>query len=113
MEEGVKSDKVEQLVFLVQKRVGKPMSVNVTQAIIESFGIREIDVQNDYGFPSIANLSKVVYSKILERYSDKVQVEKNDILSIKLTKEDIKDFFKDYLIGIFYVFPIFFKSFVL
>ncbi|POR18014.1 hypothetical protein BWK58_14840 [Flavobacterium columnare] len=64
----LKNDKVEQLVFLVQKRVGKPMSVNVTQAIIESFGIREIDVQNDYGFPSIANLSQVVYKKLLKRY---------------------------------------------
>ncbi|MET2995301.1 hypothetical protein ABXT01_05090 [Flavobacterium columnare] len=111
MNEELENDKVEQLVFLVQKRVGKPMSVNVTQAIIESFGIREIDVQNDYGFSTIANLSQVVYGKILERYKDKIVVEKKDRVSINLTKEDLKYFFKDYLVGIFYVLPIFFQVF--
>ena len=104
-------DKIEQLSFLVQQRVGKPMSVNVTQAIIESFGIREIDVEADYGYSTISKLSVVVYEKILTRIQYLPSDNFNPIEIKRFNRKDLKQFIKDYLIGIFYVFPIFFQVF--
>lgn len=102
------SQKIEVLAFQVQEKIGKPLGINVVQAIIESFGIREIDVKEDYDVISMQELAKIVYEKLLIRTQNHITVSDNG-LNYKITFQDFKVFLKSFFIGIFYVFPIFFQ----
>lgn len=53
------------LIVAVKERNGKPINVNVVAASIESFGIRDVDVKDDYGFDDIFDLSRYIYIKVL------------------------------------------------
>ena len=52
---------IAKLVVAVKERNGKPVNVYVVAATIESFGIRDVDVKEDYGFDDIFQLSKYIY----------------------------------------------------
>lgn len=101
-------DKIEQLTFQVQQKVGKPMSINVARAIIESFGIRDIDIAKDYGVESISVLSEIVYDKLLKRNKNEKNSETIE-LDYSFNIKDIWIFIKNFSVGLFYVFPIFFQ----
>jgi hypothetical protein len=95
------------------EKVGRPVNVHVTRSVIESFGVRKIDVFNDYGFMTIEELSKHIHNRIintLEKKSGKTKgndIEYNtDYFSTRL-----KVFVKDYSLGLFHMLPIFLQVF--
>lgn len=53
----------------VQSLMGNPVSVWAVAATIESLGIREKDVRNEYGYESIFQLSEQIYSNLKEEIS--------------------------------------------
>ena len=58
------SQKLHELITNVRERNGKPVNVYVVYATIESFGVREVDVKEDYGFNSIEHLSRYIFNKL-------------------------------------------------
>jgi len=57
-------DSVAELKTKVKELVGNPLSAWAVAATIESLGVREIDVQNDYGYDSIFKLAQQIYSEL-------------------------------------------------
>lgn len=101
----------------VKDKVGKPVSVRVVTATIESFGIRDIDVPDDYGFESIKSLADYIFKEINissdyssiknikeqeAEYNDRNSIQLSDYMSVKA-----KLFAKYYPLGIFHLLPFF------
>ncbi|MEM0542335.1 hypothetical protein WFZ85_06880 [Flavobacterium sp. j3] len=65
-------DNIEFLMHNIKDKVGKPVSTRVVMATIESLGIRDIDVPEDYGFESIKSLAEYIFREInaLPDYKD-------------------------------------------
>ncbi|MFV8280383.1 exopolysaccharide Pel transporter PelG [Christiangramia marina] len=62
---------VAHLIIAIKDRNGKPVNLNVVIATIESLGIREVDVEKDFGFDSILNLANYIYKVFgLKAYND-------------------------------------------
>ncbi|WP_394757932.1 hypothetical protein [Flavobacterium sp.] len=104
----IAENKIDILAFQIKERIGKSVSVNVTQAIIESFGIRQVDVLSDYGIPTIEELAQVVHQNLEKRNHENVLTDDNPVPKVKKIT-NVKNFLKDYITGIIHVFPIFFQ----
>lgn len=83
------------LIEMIREKIGKPVSINVVEATIESFGIRECDTQEDYGFATLEELAANIYQTIYDAPDSK---------SLKNAKEQEQEFlepirrkFSDYL----------------
>ena len=57
-------ENINLLMQSIKERIGKPVSSRVVMATIESLGIRDIDVPNDYGFESIKHLAEYIFKEI-------------------------------------------------
>jgi len=58
------SENIKILIHNVKDKIGKPVSSRVVAATIESFGIRDIDTQIDFGVSNIQDLSIYVYKQL-------------------------------------------------
>jgi len=108
---------VAKLIVAVKERNGKPINVNVVAASIESFGIRDVDVKDDYGFNDIFDLSQYIYKSLdfkafanLKNNKQRVAEFKNRrklALTDYITAKNSKRFLYDYLAGLLHLFPVF------
>ena len=101
----------------IHKKIGRPVSDRVVAATIESFGIRDIDVREDYGLDSITELSSYIYKKLthssLKSKGDVKRTEAN--ASTDPQRLPLSDYFSVknrlfvnyYPLGIFHLLPIF------
>lgn len=109
-------ENMESLILNIKDKVGKPVSTRVVMATIESLGIRDIDVPEDYGFESIKSLADYIFKEInsLPDYSEIKNVKEqeenknqktiqvSDYLSVKA-----RLFAKHYPLGILHLLPVF------
>lgn len=58
------AQRIEALLEAIKERNGKPVNVRVVAATMESFGLRDIDIQTDYNFDSIIELAHYLFNKI-------------------------------------------------
>jgi uncharacterized membrane protein len=70
-----------------KERNGKPVNLNVVIATIESLGIREIDVQKDFGFESILHLAEYIYKIISLKAYNNLKNDKQRIAEAKNYKK--------------------------
>ncbi|WP_339648259.1 hypothetical protein [uncultured Salegentibacter sp.] len=108
---------IAKLVVAVKERNGKPVNVYVVVATIESFGIREIDAKEDYGFESIMHLSNYIYKAYdaitlanLKNNNQRVaeaKTYKRLALTEYITTKNTKRFLVDYTSGLLHLFPVF------
>ena len=103
------------LVEAIKERNGKPVNVRVVHACIESLGIRDVDVKDDYGFESIADLSEYVFEilnnpaqeQLKNKQQLKEELKESEILYLSAyTWVRQKLFVQDYSKGIFHLLPI-------
>lgn len=107
---------IKSLIENTKDKIGKPVSVQVVAATIESFGIREKDTMQDFGFLSIQDLADLVYyelttdpvhlgaKNIKEREVEETQpktIQVSDYLRVKT-----KIFAEYYSLGIFHLLPV-------
>lgn len=93
---------------------GKTVNVRVVIATIESLGIREVDVPNDYGLLSIYELAAYIHKHIASpefinlKNEAQAHTEKEDltILLNAYTVVRTKNFVKDYSTGLFHLMPV-------
>jgi hypothetical protein len=110
------NENIKILIDNVKDKIGKPVSSRVVAATIESFGIRDIDTENDYGVASIQELSLYIYRQLttvkehkeslnakekeaFNRHPETISI--SDYLSVKT-----KIFVQYYPLGIFHLLPI-------
>ena len=62
--EEVKETNLNELTIKVKELIGNPLSVWAVAATIESLGIRDIDAKTDFGFESVFDLAKVVFTDL-------------------------------------------------
>ena len=109
---------IAKLVVAVKERNGKPVNVYVVVATIESFGIREVDVKEDYGFDSILDLSHYILraynSAIFANLKNNNQriaeakTFKRLALTEYITNKNNKRCIFSYSAGLLQLFPVFF-----
>jgi hypothetical protein len=114
---------IAKLVVAVKERNGKPVNVYVVAATIESFGIREKDVKEDYGFESIIHLSNYIYKTYdapalanLKNNNQRIAEAKNYkrlALSNNITSRNVKRFITDYSSGLLHLFPVLLQVFAI
>jgi len=107
---------IKSLIENTKDKIGKPVSSQVVAATIESFGIREKDTMQDFGFLSIQDLADLVYyelttdqihmgaKNIKEReveHSQPRTIQVSDYLRVKA-----KIFAEYYSLGIFHLLPV-------
>lgn len=107
---------INRLTIAIKEKIGKPVSVRVVMATIESLGVRDMDVPNDYGLSSIRILADLIYrdlttspeniglknKKELESAEKEFQtLQISDYLMVKA-----KIFIEHYPKGIFHLFPV-------
>ena len=108
-------DAIHQLIEVVKLRNGKPVNARVVSATIESLGIRDSDVQDDYGFESIPELGLHIFNSLnipelrglqneAQRLSD--HKKKHTIRLSNYLSGRSQLFVKDYSTGIFHLFPV-------
>jgi len=105
------------LIVAIKERNGKPINVNVVAATIESFGIRDLDVEDDYGFEDIATLSQYIFKSLDFKAFANLKNNKQRIAEFRnrrklaltdyITAKNTKRFIRDYSTGIIHLFPIF------
>ncbi|MDQ7918414.1 exopolysaccharide Pel transporter PelG [Mesonia sp. MT50] len=113
---------LENLIRQIKELNGKPVNKFAVAATIESLGIRDIDVLEDYGHPSILDLANYIYdlldSPIYIDLKNKKQqeIEKKDQEIIRISSYITirnKLFVKDYSTGLIHLFPVFFQIFTI
>lgn len=105
---------VATLIETIKKINGKTVNVRVVMATIESLGIREIDVPEDYGFTSISNLADHIYKHIEApefihlKNAAQLDTEKKEDLVLKnaYTAVRIKNLVSEYSTGLFHLIPV-------
>lgn len=102
--EGVDLGSIDQLTQQVYDLVGNPLSVWAVAATIESLGIRDIDVETDYGYKSVFELADEVFKKIKTHIRNKHEDEVKD-LKLGDVSESFKLFFKHFGTGILFTMP--------
>ncbi|MBJ2174087.1 hypothetical protein JBL43_07555 [Aureibaculum sp. A20] len=115
MQEKENDDKTELLIASIKEKIGFPVNQFVVQAIIESFGIRNIDVKTDYGKNSIKELGNYIYNQLitespdtLKNENEKNLLEEEATISISnYTVIKTKLFLKYFPSGLFHLFPVF------
>ncbi len=108
---------IRDLIQSAKEKIGKPVSVQVVAATIESLGIREKDIPQDFGLADIKHLAELIYSELLAEneiaelknakeieLAEKEPV-KNEITSFLFLK--IKIFFEYYTLGLLHLLPVF------
>jgi len=109
-------ENINLLMQSIKERIGKPVSSRVVMATIESLGIRDIDVPNDYGFESIKHLAEYIFKEInslpdyqeiknnkeVEDLGKNKTIQVSDYLHVKT-----KLFAKHYPLGILHLLPVF------
>lgn len=102
-------DKVEELISRVSETIGDPVNLWAVAATIESMGIREADVRNDYGFEGIRTLSHTVYEALKSREKESRENQKVPEIPwwvpIKSAVRRIGLFFNYYKYGLMYILP--------
>ena len=98
----------------VYNLVGLPVGKWAILATVESFGIREIDVKEDYGHNSLKELAMAIEREIRkeENHRSDKSIPMDRLTSKKFMVNDymgvpVNWFFRDYLKGILLLFPIF------
>jgi hypothetical protein len=108
--------KFNELTQDVVDKIGDPVSPIEVVACLESFGIRDKDVFNDYGFVSLTDLAKGIYDDLSElRLSGELVNEKerekitnqNDIPVSDYLIVKARIFGKYYPLGLFHILPVF------
>ena len=109
-----KEDLLQQLITSIKERNGKPVNPRVVFATIESLGIRDIDVVEDYGFESIPHLAVYIFKQLTQESELKNKFQKaaeaKNLKEISLnayTSVRRKMMIKEYSTGIFHLFPVF------
>ena len=109
-----KKQLLQQLISSIKERNGKPVNPRVVSATIESLGIRDIDVVDDYGFESIPHLAIYIYEQLTQESELKNKYQKaaeaKNLKKISLnayTSVRRKMLIKEYSTGIFHLFPVF------
>ena len=107
---------VANLLIEIKERNGKPVNLNVVIATIESLGIREMDIEKDYGFQSIYDLAKYLFKTFgLSSYNnlknDKQRIAeaknyKRIAISSYITKKSVKQFIQENGSGIANFLPV-------
>ena len=109
-------ENIESLMQQIKDKVGKPVSTRVVMATIESLGIRDIDVAEDFGFESIKTLSDYIFKEInlLPDYQDiknikerESEIEEKTIQVSDYLQVKAKLFAKHYPLGILHLLPVF------
>lgn len=103
------------LIETIKERNGKPVNVRVVYATIESLGIRDVDVKDDFGFDSISDLSKHIFELLndpsqppLTNKQEKKEAQKESKILYLSEYSTVrrKLFVQDYSKGIFHLLPI-------
>jgi hypothetical protein len=109
-------ENIQSLMENVKDKVGKPVSARVVMATIESLGIRDIDIPDDYGFSSIKTLADYIFKEInslpdyydiknakeTEEITNQKTIQVSDYMHVKA-----KLFAKHYPLGILHLLPVF------
>lgn len=101
-----------ELLKAIRKRNGKIVNAQVILGTIESFGIREVDVEQDFGFSSLEELASHLFELlsdpqiVINGYPSKKTINGRSFLPLKKTKEAATSF-KDFILGVFHLTPIF------
>ena len=111
------SENIKVLINNVKDKIGKPVSSRVVAATIESFGIRDIDTEADYGVSDIQDLANYVYRQLTTSLEHKESLNAKQREYIATNPETIqlsdymavkaKIFAQYYPLGIFHLLPVF------
>ena len=111
------SENIKVLIENVKDKIGKPVSSRVVAATIESFGIRDIDTEADYGVSDIQDLANYVYRQLTTSLEHKESLNAKQKEYIATNPETIqlsdymavkaKIFAHYYPLGIFHLLPVF------
>ena len=96
------------LVASVNDKLGIATNVNSVQACIESLGIRSKDVQDDFGFEDISELSSFIFKKNQEQLPQVLSQKDVSTLTKTFVWSDYfflknKLFFANYSKGLFHI----------
>ncbi|MCX6185331.1 MAG: hypothetical protein NTX74_10000 [Flavobacterium sp.] len=108
---------IRTLIQSAKEKIGKPVSIQVVAATIESLGIRDKDIKQDYGFANIPELAALIFKELIDEsehselknakeieLAEKEPV-KNEVTSYLFLK--IKIFFEYYTLGLLHLLPVF------
>jgi len=113
---------LEDLIQQIKDLNGKPVNKFAVAATIESLGIRDIDVKEDYGYSSILDLAIYIFELLDSptyvdlKNSKQKQLEQKDEEIIRVSSYITvrnKLFIKDYSTGLIHLFPVFFQIFTI
>jgi len=95
----------------IKNKIGRPVNINVVQATIESFGIRNIDITEDYGAKSIEDLAEDIFIQ-LNIVANKEQRSSSNVSQKKISVSgyqwmETKLFLQHYPLGLFHLVPVF------
>lgn len=107
-------EKVSDLILEIKNLIGMPVGANAVMAVLESMGIREIDVVEDYQQESLATMATLIYNELLkEEYTDEEMNPSN--LDVYVSSYEgfnkVKEGTKFYIKGLFSVLPVFLQIF--
>lgn len=104
-----KEERFSSLKIKVHDLIGNPLSSWAVAATIESVGIREIDVQTDYGFDNVFDLADQIYkelkNEIASSRTKKKEEELEEDQKLGDSGDSIKLFFRYYGKGIVFSLP--------
>lgn len=110
-------DIIRDLLLEVKDKIGRPVSNKVVMATIESLGIREKDVQMDFGVPSISHLANLIFFELsnAEEHHNAKNTKEMEIKETSPKSIRISDylwiktslFLHYYPLGIFHLLPVF------
>jgi len=111
------SENIKNLINNVKDKIGKPVSSRVVAATIESFGIRDIDTEADFGVSNIQDLSVYVYRQLTTslEHKDSLNVKEREFVETNTDTIQLSDymmvkakiFAQYYPLGIFHLLPVF------
>jgi hypothetical protein len=98
---------LEELIEDIRNTIGYPVNFWAVAATIESFGIRDIDAQQDYGFENVFKLAEYIFKQLVMHYEkkEKTLIQKKEIFSELTVKEKLKTVLKHYLTGLLFAIP--------
>lgn len=107
---------IKSLIENTKDKIGKPVSSHVVAATIESFGIREKDTMDDFGFATIHDLAELVFYELnTDRYYEgaknlkELEAEATQPKTIQVSdylRVKTQIFAKYYSLGIFHLLPV-------
>lgn len=106
--DNVTIDSVSELRLEVKELIGNPISVWAVAAIIESLGVREVDAHNEFGYDSIFDLARDIYTDLKKEYSEQHAAESNiedNDFNLFGAWNTVKQFLKYYCQGLLFSLP--------